>query len=129
MRYTIEVVRTQTVERTVRAADDEAAYAKVQMDIDKPYGIDGSTTKSIDMHIVSVDQTVAGLQVANGQAGGPELYSVKGASAQLGISPGLIYELLRSGELEHLSVGRRRLISRAAIEKFIDSNTKCGYQS
>jgi len=128
MRFTIEVVRTQVVERTVRAADEQAAYERVQAEVDKPWGLYGWTTKSVDMRITGVDNVVEGIPLVDGQ-GGPELYSVKGAAARLGVSPSVVYDLVRSGELAHVSVGRRRLISRAAMAKFIEDNTRMGYYS
>jgi excisionase family DNA binding protein len=128
MRFTVEVVRTQVLERTVRAADDQAAYEKVQAEIDKPWGTYGWETRSVDMRVVNVDSTVEGIPLADGQ-GGPELYSVKGAAERLGLSRSVVYELIRSGELAHVSVGRRKLISRAAMTAFIEDNTRMGYYS
>jgi|SRR5579862_7838643 len=128
MRFTFEVVRIQAVERTVRAADEQTAYEKVHAEIDRPWGLYGWTTKAVDPRLVSVDNVVEGIPLADGQAG-PELYSVKGAAARLGLSVSAVYELIRSGELGHVAVGRRKLISRAAMAKFIEDNTRMGYYS
>lgn len=92
MRFTVEVVRTQAVERIVRAADEQAAFEKVQAEVDKPWGLYGWETKSVDLRIVSVNSTVEGIPFADGQ-GGPELYSVKGAAERLGLSRSVVYEL------------------------------------
>lgn len=54
---------------------------------------------------------------------------MKGAAERLGLSRSVVYELIRSGELAHVSVGRRKLISRAAMAKFIEENTRMGYYS
>ncbi len=124
----MEIIRTQTLERTVRAADEQAAYEKVQAEVDKPWGLYGWETKSVDMRIVNVDSTVEGIPLADGKSG-PELYSVKGAAARLGVSPSVVYELIRTGELAHVAVGRRKLISRSAMAKFIEDNTRMGYYS
>ena len=35
----------------------------------------------------------------------------------------------QSGKIEHVRVGRRILISRGALEKFIEMNTRVGYYS
>jgi excisionase family DNA binding protein len=43
----------------------------------------------------------------------PLLFSVKGAAQKLGISTGSLYTLINSGEIEHVRVGWRILISRA----------------
>lgn len=45
--------------------------------MDKPWGLYGWETKSVDLRIVNVDSTVDGIPLADGQ-GGPELYSGEG---------------------------------------------------
>lgn len=53
-----------------------------------------------------------------------ELYSIEEARSLLGgISRPTIYELLNRGELESVLIGRRRLISAAAITSFIATAT------
>jgi excisionase family DNA binding protein len=53
-----------------------------------------------------------------------ELYSIEQARALLGgIARNTIYELIRSGELASVPIGRRRFISAAAIEAFIATTT------
>lgn len=37
----------------------------------------------------------------------------------LGISPELVYDLIRTGQLKSRKAGRRRLISRASIDSFL----------
>ena len=96
VRFTVEIIRTQTLERTVRAADEQAAYEKVQAEVDKPWGLYGWETKSVDMRIVNVDSTVEGIPLADGKSG-PELYSVKGAAARLGVSPSVVYDRTSAG--------------------------------
>jgi len=58
----------------------------------------------------------------------PLLFSVKGAAQKLGISTGSLYTLINSGEIEHVRVGRRILISRAGLTKFIEVNSRVGRQ-
>jgi excisionase family DNA binding protein len=53
-----------------------------------------------------------------------ELYSIEQARALLGgIARNTIYQLIRSGELASVPIGRRRFISAAAIEAFIATTT------
>jgi excisionase family DNA binding protein len=47
-------------------------------------------------------------------------YSVEEAAEALGISRDLIYDLLRTGELASLKVGQRRLITRQALDAFLN---------
>ena len=46
-------------------------------------------------------------------------FSVNEAAAALGISRDLVYDLLRTGQLQSLKAGRRRLISRQHLEDFL----------
>ena len=63
------------------------------------------------------------------QAGSAMTLSVKGVAAKLSVSQASFYERVRSGKIEHVRVGRRILISRGALEKFIEMNTRVGYYS
>ena len=50
-----------------------------------------------------------------GGADDPFLFSVKGAAQKLGVSVNTLYTLINSGEMEHVRVGKRILISRAGL--------------
>lgn len=54
---------------------------------------------------------------------GPMLFDIRTASTALGIGRDNLYELMRAGEIESVRIGRRVLLSRQAIEKFIEVNT------
>ena len=126
MRYRLKITRVQTAERMVSATDEESAMEKIQAEFERPYGFLGSwKTEGFEVEVLSAESRVAGLQVDTGE--GPMVFSVKGAAERLGVSGSILYELVRSGEIEHLRVGRRILISRAALEKFIETNTRVGY--
>jgi len=47
--------------------------------------------------------------------------TVEEAAVMLGISRTLAYELVRRGELPHLRLARRIVMSRRAVERLIDS--------
>jgi excisionase family DNA binding protein len=52
--------------------------------------------------------------------GEPRLAFSPDETAQLlGVSPELVFDLLRSGQLKSVKAGRRRLISRANIDAFL----------
>ena len=128
MRYRVQVTRVQSAERTINAADEEAAIQKVRAEVEKPYGFLGSwRTEGFEVEILSAESRVAGQSVDVGD--GPMVYSVKGAAERLGVSRSLLYELVQSGELEHVRVGRRILIAHAGLEKFIEANTKVGFHN
>ena len=55
--------------------------------------------------------------------------SIKDAAAHLGITTGRVYELVNAGEIDHVRVGRRTYVSRVALSKFIETNTRSGYQA
>jgi hypothetical protein len=44
MRFRIRVARVQSVERVVNAADEQAAIAKIESELQKPYGLLGAWT-------------------------------------------------------------------------------------
>jgi excisionase family DNA binding protein len=59
----------------------------------------------------------AGTAASMGQ---PRLaFSPDEAAELLGISPELVFDLLRTGQLKSVKAGRRRLISRANIDTFL----------
>ena len=55
--------------------------------------------------------------------------SIKDAAAHLGLPYGRLYELVNAGEIDHVRVGRRTYISRVSLTKYIDENTRTGYQA
>jgi len=100
---------------------------KVRAELDKPYGFLGSwTTEGHEVEILSVESRVDGVGVSPVD-GGPLLLSVQAASERLGISRATLYDLVRSGEIEHLRIGRRVLISRPALATFIESNSRTSF--
>lgn len=50
----------------------------------------------------------------------PLLVSVEDAAKAIGLGKSKLYELLLSGQLKSLKIGRRRLISRHDLNEFID---------
>ena len=125
MRYRIRVLRAQSTERVVRAADEDAALAKVQEELRQPYGFLGHwETTGVEVEVISVESTAPG---AEGRpSDGPLLISVADAAKQLGVSRGLLYELVNSGEITSVRIGRRRLVSRQALTDFITTNSRAG---
>jgi excisionase family DNA binding protein len=49
----------------------------------------------------------------------PLTYSVEEAASLLAVSRNMAYELIHQGRLPHIKLGRRLLISRAALHKFV----------
>jgi excisionase family DNA binding protein len=64
----------------------------------------------------SKDEQVATATTSDGQ---PLIYSVEEAARVLRVSRDTTYELLRSGQLRSMKVGRRRLIPAIAIHEYI----------
>ena len=52
--------------------------------------------------------------------GQPLVYSVDEARKLLGISRGLVYQAIHAGQIPSIRVGRRVLIPRAALQRFLD---------
>ena len=57
-----------------------------------------------------------------GRAGAPGrlLYSVEEAADLLGIGRTFMFRLLATGEIESVKIGRRRMISRDALDGYVD---------
>jgi excisionase family DNA binding protein len=53
--------------------------------------------------------------------GPPALLSVEEAARRLGVGRTVAYGLIRSGELRSHRIGRRRLVSAAAVAEFVGS--------
>ena len=51
-------------------------------------------------------------------------YSVVDAAHQLGLSRSKLYELIADGELETIHVGRRRLVSAAALDRLVTARAE-----
>ena len=49
------------------------------------------------------------------------LHPIESAMDRLGLRRSKVYELLASGQLRSVKVGRRRLVSEAALVEFIES--------
>ena len=60
------------------------------------------------------------LQTVSVRARGPLLYDIAGASHVLAVGRSKIYELLKSGQLESVVIGRRRLIPADALADFVE---------
>ena len=125
MRYRFRIIRTQIAERTIRATDEDSALTKLREELDRPYGFFGRwEDAALDVELLGAETSVETSALA--ASGGPLLLSVKDAAGHLGISRGLMYELIGRGEIESLQLGRRRLVSREALNRFIEANTRTG---
>jgi excisionase family DNA binding protein len=52
------------------------------------------------------------------------LYRAEQAAEQLGVSRATLYELIRTGALTSIKIGRSRRISRAALETYVAGLTE-----
>ena len=125
MRFRVRVARTEIAERVVSAVDEEGAINKIQAELDKPYGLLGlwKTTAIAIADVEEVPSAIGGLSAVS-VPGGPMLLSVKDAADHLGVPRGRLYELVRSGELESVKIGSRRLVSRDALTRFVEANSR-----
>jgi excisionase family DNA binding protein len=123
MRYRVRVTRGQVAERTVSAVDEEAAVEKIRAELDRPYSFLGLwKVVSTDVEIVAEEPALGTTPRLPGE--GPLLLSVKDAADHLGIGRSSLYQLMATGEIETVDIGRRRYISREAMTKFIETNTR-----
>ena len=127
MRFTVVATRVQTAERSVHASDEESAARKVQDEFDRPYGYFG-TWKTVSSE-VEVTEREAVLSEMPGplRKDGALLLSIKESGKVLGISYATVYELVNRGDLEHVSIGSRKYVSREALLLVIETNTHRGF--
>ncbi len=101
---------------------------KVRAELDQPYGFFGRwETTATEAEIVAIEPREGLTATIPGE--GPLLMSIKDAAAHLGLPYGRMYELVNRGEIDHVRVGRRTYISRASLTKFVEENTRSGYQA
>jgi len=56
----------------------------------------------------------------------PMAYSIAEAAAMLGIGKTLAYDLIGSGQLPTVTIGRRRLVTRDQLDRFVAELTQAG---
>ena len=126
MRFRVMVSRVQVAERYVRAVDEDDAVRKVQDELSRPYGfLGGWRTIDTDLDVAEAESSLPTAPAPLGE-GGTALLPLKQAAAHLGISYGTLWQLVRSGEIDHVEIGSRRFISRDGLKAFIDANTRRG---
>jgi excisionase family DNA binding protein len=129
MRYRVRAIRVETAEKVVSATDEDDAIRKVQEELAKPYSFFGRwETKALDLQVVSAETRV-GEAHSSVPTEGPLLLSVNEAAKLLGFSRTSLDNIVRAGEIEHVRVGRRVLLARSALTKFIEVNSRSGYYS
>lgn len=127
MRYKVVVTRVQVAERFVRAPSEEEAVAKIQGELDRPYGYFGSwKTTASEIDVIEAEQTTT-IGPTHLSADGPLLLSIKDAAKALGISYSTLYQMLNHGDIEYVVLGSRKYIARDKLLEFIERNTHRGY--
>jgi excisionase family DNA binding protein len=112
-------------ERVIRAADEDKAIESVEEELRQPYGFFGRwETTATEVDVLGVEATTPGAVGPPGD--GPLLLSVADAAKHLGVSRGMLYEMVNGGEITSVQIGRRRLISRQALLDFIEANSRTG---
>lgn len=129
MRFRIVVTRVQVAERYYRATEAEEAAAKAQAEFDRPYGYFGSwKTVGTDVEVAAAEQTTV-VAPTDLSSTGPMLLSIKDAARALGVSPSVMYQLTSQGDINWVSIGNRKYISRETLLEFITQNTHNGYRA
>ncbi len=104
------------------------AIERIRTQLDKPTGFLGPwTTSDVEIEMLVAERRVGddfGLGL-----NGPLLLSITGAAEQRDISRSLLYELINSGQIEQVRIGRRVLISLEALRGFVKVNSRVGRDS
>ena len=127
MKYRVSLHRVQTAERFVRAADEGEAAAKIQAELDRPFGFP-VTWATIDtvLEVSATENPLPPGSTPSAPGSGKLLLSVLEAAELLGISRSMAYQLMRTGELEHIKLGNRTFISREHLGEFIAAHSRAG---
>ncbi|BAD54854.1 helix-turn-helix domain-containing protein [Nocardia farcinica] len=56
----------------------------------------------------------------------PRLHPVPAVMSRLGVGRSKVFELIESGELRSVKIGRRRLVSEASLIEFIEKADEAG---
>jgi hypothetical protein len=81
------------------------------------------------MDIVAVVRALGdNVRVQASRENGGFLLSVKAWDKHLGLSIGVVYELLNRSELPNVMLGTRKYIGQDQISVFIEANTHTGYR-
>jgi excisionase family DNA binding protein len=120
------ITRVQTSELSVNAVDEAAAVERVRSELERPFGsLRSWRDQDYQVTVAEVVRRIGDVELASDSS--PLVYDIKGAAEQLGISRSTLHELLRNGEIEHVRVGRRVMISRRALEGFVEAHSRMGY--
>ncbi len=85
-----------------------------------PAGPDGTRMSRQNDHTRQYAGAIRHHDIPVTTTGEPRLaFSPDETAELLGISPELVYDLIRTGQLKSRKAGRRRLISRASIDSFL----------
>ena len=124
MRYRFRISRLQTADRTIQAKTEESALNKLRAELREPYGLIGGWQQSgeIEIELVGTEDTYQGGRPLPVDKDGPLLLSVKDAATLLGISRTSLYQMIQTGEIESLTLGSRRLISRTKLHDFVEGH-------
>lgn len=124
MRYRVVVTRVETMERWVRAADEDAAIRQISQELDRPFAFVGAwETQTNEVRVVEGEQTVQAKPLDPADPS-QRLMTLKDAAKALSVSYSTLYGMARRGEIEHTKVGSRYYMSRESLESFIRTNTK-----
>ena len=126
MRYELRISRVQSTERMVNAPDEETAIERVTAQLDQGSIYGPWTTDEVEVQILRA-QSPEPEGPRREIPAGPMLLSVKQAAREVGLSPHVLYRLIAAGDFPHVRVGRRILIGRDHIRRFIEANSKVGY--
>lgn len=98
----------------------------MQEELARPYSfLGGWRTVDTDLDVVEAESPLEKAPVPLAEDGTLLLPS-KRAAAHLGLAYSTFWQLIRAGEIDHVTIGRRLYISRDALTAFIETNTRRG---
>lgn len=104
-----------------RFGDHRATTARAELE--RPFGYIGARRDhGYEVEIVGLENPLP--HQVDELPGAHLLYDLESAASALLIGRIALYELIRSSQIDHVSNGRRKLISRAATERFIEAHSR-----
>jgi excisionase family DNA binding protein len=124
MRFKFVATRVETVERWIRATDEEDAILKARQELERPFAFVGEwEQQAVEVRIVASETALPTVLTALDTPEG-RMLRLKEAAAVLGVSYGTLHKLVVTGEIEHTKVASRVLISRESLDAFVRQNTR-----
>jgi excisionase family DNA binding protein len=117
MRYHVWVSQLRTLDLEIDAGSREEAERQARLQLSAPSDEVGWLASATVLKVSEADSSRS--KPAPASVEPRKLFAVPQAADILGIGRTTLYGLIKSGELQSVSVGRRRFVARDQLERFV----------